>query len=107
MTGRPFTMNKKERRPEHRIVLARFNPTFIKYFISYFIIVIILIGCFYLLFRFNFISIYQDHLQESAEKQLSSIKTTLDSEVTAFVLLDAQIKKDLNLIMSQLYRFGL
>ena len=93
-------MNKKERRPEHRIVLARFNPIFIKYFISYFIIVIILIGCFYLLFRFNFISIYQDHLQESAEKQLSSIKTTLDSEVTAFVLLDAQIKKDLNLIMS-------
>ena len=85
-------MNKKERRPEHRIALARFNPTFIKYFISYFIIVIILIGCFYLLFRFNFISIYQDHLQESAEKQLSSIKTTLDSEVTAFVLLDAQIK---------------
>ncbi len=80
--------------------LKGFNKTFIKYFISYFLIVIVLIGIFFLIYRKNFMDIYQDNLQDSVKKRMESIQATLDSEIMSFVLLDGQIKKDLNLIMS-------
>ena len=80
--------------------LRKANSTFMKYFFSYFFIVVILFGCFFIIFKSNFTTTYRNNLQISCDKLLSSINTTLDSEVNAFILLDNQIKKDIDVIMS-------
>ncbi len=80
--------------------LRKSNSTFLKYFFSYFFIVAILFGCFFFIFKKNFTTIYHNNLQISCQKLLSSIQTTLNSEVNAFILLDNQIKNDIDVTMS-------
>lgn len=80
--------------------LRKLNPTLLKYFFSYFFVVVILFGCFFFIFKKNFTTTYYNNAQTSCQKLLSSIQTTLNSEVNAFILLDNQIKSDIDVTMS-------
>ena len=80
--------------------LRKLNPTLLKYFFSYFFVVVILFGCFFFIFKKNFTTTYYNNAQTSCQKLLSSIQTTLNSEVNAFLLLDNQIKSDIDVTMS-------